>query len=109
MLKSSTTIKAAALPGRVTTHPGDVLAEEFLKPLDMSVNALAMALRVPATRIGAIVKGERSVTADTALRLSRFFGNSPEFWMGLQATHDLTKARMESGRLIERDVQPRAP
>ena len=108
MLKSSTTTKAAPLPDRVTTHPGEVLAEEFLKPLHMSVNALAMALRVPATRIGAVVKGERSVTADTALRLSRFFGNSAEFWMGLQATHDLTKARMESGRSIERDVQPRA-
>lgn len=108
MLKSSTTTKAVPLPDRVTTHPGEVLAEEFLKPLHMSVNALAMALRVPATRIGAVVKGERSVTADTALRLSRFFGNSAEFWIGLQATHDLTKARMESGRSIERDVQPRA-
>jgi addiction module HigA family antidote len=106
MLKSSTITKAAALPNRITTHPGEVLAEEFLKPLNMSVNALALALRVPATRIGAIVKGDRSVTADTALRLSRFFGNSAEFWMGLQATYDLTKARMESGRLIERDVQP---
>jgi antitoxin HigA-1 len=108
MLKSSTTTKTAPLPDRVTTHPGEVLAEEFLKPLHMSVNALAMALRVPATRIGAVVKGERSVTADTALRLSRFFGNSAEFWMGLQATHDLTKARLASGRSIERDVQPRA-
>lgn len=74
----------------------------------MSVHALALALRVPATRIGAIVKGERSVTADTALRLSRFFGTSAEFWMNLQATHDLTKARMENGGAIERDVRPRA-
>ena len=74
----------------------------------MSVNALALALRVPATRIGAIVKGERSVTADTALRLARFFGTSAEFWITLQATHDLTKARMESGGTIERDVCPRA-
>jgi addiction module HigA family antidote len=92
----------------VTTHPGEVLREEFLDPLDMSVNSLAMALRVPATRIGAIVKGERSVTADTALRLGRFFGTSPEFWMNLQAMHDLTKTRKESGVLIERDVNPRA-
>jgi plasmid maintenance system antidote protein VapI len=61
-----------------------------------------------ATRIGAIVKGERSVTADTALRLARFFGTSAEFWITLQATHDLTKARMESGGTIERDVRPRA-
>jgi addiction module HigA family antidote len=92
----------------VTTHPGEVLSEEFLKPLGMSVNALAMALRVPATRVGAIVKGERSVTADTALRLARFFRTSPEFWMNLQAMHDLTKARMERGRAIERDVRPHA-
>jgi antitoxin HigA-1 len=108
MSKSSTTTRGAAAPNRVTTHPGEVLSEEFLKPLDMSANALAMALRVPATRIGAIVKGERSVTADTALRLARFFGTSPEFWMSMQATHDLTKARRERGATIERDVRPRA-
>src|ERR1051325_11001485 len=95
MSKSSTTTSKLRIPNRVTTHPGEVLNEEFLKPLGMSVNALAMALRVPATRIGAIVKGERSVTADTALRLARFFGTSAEFWMNLQATHDLTKARLE--------------
>jgi antitoxin HigA-1 len=92
----------------VTAHPGEVLNEEFLKPLGMSVNALAIALRVPATRMGAIVKGERAVTADTALRLARFYGTSPEFWMNLQAMHDLTKARMESGKAIARDVRPRA-
>jgi|ERR1700675_4909414 len=108
MPKSSTGKKRATGQRRVTTHPGDVLNEEFLKPLGMSVNALALALRVPATRIGAIVKGERSVTADTALRLARFFGTSAEFWITLQATHDLTKARMESGGTIERDVRPRA-
>jgi antitoxin HigA-1 len=84
-----------------------VLNEEFLVPLDMSVNALAMALRVPATRIGAIVKGERSVTADMALRLARFFGTSPEFWMNLQAMYDLTKTRRDSGGKIRRDVRPR--
>jgi addiction module HigA family antidote len=82
------------------------LNEEFLRPLGMSVNALAIALRVPATRIGAIVKGERAVTADTALRLARFYGTSPEFWMNLQAMHDLTKARMQSGEAIARDVRP---
>jgi addiction module HigA family antidote len=92
----------------VTTHPGEVLSEEFLVPLGMSVNALAMALRVPATRIGAIVKGERSVTADTALRLARFFGTSPEFWVNLQAMQDLTKTRRDSGGKIARDVRPRA-
>ena len=108
MSKSSTTTKGAPTPQRVTAHPGEILSEEFLEPLGMSVNALAMALRVPATRIGAIVKGQRAVTADTALRLSRFFGTSPEFWMNLQAMHDLTKARRESGKTIERDVHPRA-
>jgi antitoxin HigA-1 len=94
-------------PNRVTTHPGEVLSEEFLKPLGLSINALALALRVPATRIGAIVKGERSVTADTALWLARFFGTSAEFWINLQAMHDLTKTRMQSGLAIERDVRPR--
>ena len=108
MSKLSTITKGVPTPNRVTTHPGEVLNEEFLKPLGMSVNALALALRVPATRIGAIVKGERSVTADTALRLARFFGMSAEFWINLQATYDLTKARMESGTAIERDVRPRA-
>jgi addiction module HigA family antidote len=108
MSKSSTTTKAIATPNRVTTHPEEVLNEEFLGPLGMSVNALAMALRVPATRIGAIVKGERSVTADTALRLARFFGTSPELWMNLQAMYDLTKARRESGGKIQRDLRPRA-
>jgi antitoxin HigA-1 len=108
MSKSSTTTRGVATPNRVTTHPGEVLGAEFLEPLGMSVNALAIALRVPATRIGAIVKGERSITADTALRLARFFGTSPEFWINLQAMHDLTKARQERGGKIERDVRPRA-
>ena len=108
MSKSSTTTKEVATPNRVTTHPAEVLSEEFLRPLSMSVNALAMSLRVPATRIGAIVKGERSVTADTALRLARFFGTTAEFWMNMQAMHDLTRARAELGVKIERDVRPRA-
>jgi antitoxin HigA-1 len=108
MSKWLVSTKGVATPNRVTTHPGEVLGGEFLTPLGMSVNALAIALRVPATRIGAIVKGERSITADTALRLARFFGTSPEFWMNLQAMHDLTKARRERGREIDRDVRPRA-
>jgi addiction module HigA family antidote len=95
-------------PNRITTHPGEILAEEFLAPLGMSANALALALRVPANRIGAIVRGKRAVSADTALRLARFFGTSPEFWMNLQAMHDLTKAKSESGGAIEADVKPRA-
>lgn len=108
MSKSSTTTSKIATPSRVTSHPGEILKEEFLDPLGMSVNALAMALRVPATRIGAIIKEERSVSADTALRLGRFFGTSAEFWMNLQAMHDLTRTRKESGDSIVRDVNPRA-
>lgn len=108
MSRSSTATKGVATPNRITTHPGEILSEEFLKPFGMSVNGLALALRVPATRIGAIVKGERSVTADTALRLARFFGTRAEFWINLQAMHDLTKARMQNGGAIERDVRPRA-
>jgi addiction module HigA family antidote len=92
----------------VTVHPGEVLGEEFLRPLGLSANALALALRVPATRIGSIIKGERAVTADTALRLARFFGTSAEFWLNLQAMHDLTKAQRENVATIARDVRPRA-
>jgi addiction module HigA family antidote len=94
-------------PKRITTHPGEILADE-LTELGMSANALALALRVPANRIGAIIKGKRAVTADTALRLARFFGTSAEFWMNLQTMYDLTKARAESGRKIESDVRPHA-
>ncbi len=113
MSKSSTITKRSAgkrsaTASRITAHPGEILREEFIKPLGLSANALAIALRVPATRIGSIVKGERGVTADTALRLARFFGTSPEFWLNLQAMHDLTKAQRESGAIIERDVRPRA-
>jgi len=108
MSKSSITTERVGTPDRVTTPPGEVLAEEFLRPLGLSVHALALALRVPATRVGAIVKGERSVSADTALRLARFFGTSAEFWIGLQAMHDLTKTKSEVGETIARDIQPRA-
>ena len=90
---------------RVSTHPGEMLREEFLVPLGMSQNALAMKIRVPATRIGDILHGRRGITPDTALRLARFFGNSPEFWLNLQQMHDLSKARMELGETIEREVE----
>ena len=88
-------------------HPGEILLEEFLKPLEMSMNQLAIALRVPASRINAIVDGERSISADTALRLGRYFGISPEFWLNLQAGYDLRVARRELEEQIERDVRPR--
>ncbi|SEN42338.1 addiction module antidote protein, HigA family [Paracoccus alcaliphilus] len=75
------------------SHPGEVLAELFLQPLDMSAGALAKRLDVPRTRIERLVKGVTPVTADTALRLSAFFGNTAEFWMNLQRAYDLTEAR----------------
>jgi len=77
---------------RVTTHPGEMLREEFLKPLNMSGSALARELGVPPNRISMIVSKGRSMTADTAIRLGRYFGMSPEFWMNLQAMYDLTSA-----------------
>jgi addiction module HigA family antidote len=90
---------------RVTTHPGEMLREEFLLPLGISQNALAMKIRVPATRIGDIVHGRRGITPDTALRLARFFGNSAEFWLNLQQMYDLSKARIELTKTIEREVE----
>jgi antitoxin HigA-1 len=90
---------------RVTTHPGEMLREEFLVPLGISQNALAMRIRVPATRIGDIIHGRRGITPDTALRLARFFGNSPEFWMNLQQMYDLSKAKLELNQRIEREVE----
>jgi antitoxin HigA-1 len=82
-----------------------MLREEFLVPLGISQNALAMKIRVPATRIGDIVHGRRAITPDTALRLARFFGNSPEFWMNLQQMYDLSKAKIELSKTIEREVE----
>ncbi len=78
---------------RVTTHPGQFLLEEFLKPFGMSARALASALGVPPNRITEIINGERSVTADTAIRLGRYFGTSGEFWLNLQVAYDLSRAR----------------
>ncbi len=81
-----------------------------MAPLGLSANALAMALRVPATRVGAIIRDDRprAVTADTALRLARYFGTTPEFWLNLQTAHDLSLTVAEAGARIERDVEPRA-
>ena len=77
---------------RITTHPGEVLAEEFMIPLHLSARALAAALRVPPNRVAAIVRGERSVTADTAIRLGRHFGTTSRFWLNLQQAYDLSVA-----------------
>jgi antitoxin HigA-1 len=90
---------------RVLPHPGKILWEEFLKPMGLSGNALALALRVPANRITGIINGSRGVSADTALRLARYFGTTPQFWINLQTGHDLTRANMESGKKIAAEVR----
>lgn len=89
-------------------HPGEILREEFMAPLGLSMNKVAMALRVPVTRIADIVNEKRGITADTALRFARYFNNSATFWMNLQSRYDLEVAEDEIARQVERDVQPLA-
>ena len=81
---------------RIRTHPGEVLREEFLIPLGLSARALAKALGVPANRITEIMRGERDVSADTAIRLAHYFRTDPRFWLNLQAAHDISKAQVEN-------------
>ncbi|MCB8988517.1 MAG: HigA family addiction module antidote protein [Ardenticatenaceae bacterium] len=85
-------------------HPGEVLLEEFLKPMDLSQNRLAVDIRVPPRRINEIVQGKRRITADTALRLARYFNMSAEFWLGLQMDYDLDVATDEIGARITKEV-----
>jgi antitoxin HigA-1 len=99
---------------RIRTRPGKILREEFMKPLGLSANALALALQVPATRIGDILRDRsegrgkpRAVTADTAIRLARYFRITPQFWLNLQSAYDLSVAMAEHGPAIERNVHPR--
>ena len=87
-------------------HPGEVLLEEFIKPMNLSQNRLAIDIGVDARRINEIVLGKRAVTADTALRLSRFFGNSPQFWLGLQTQYDIDVAEDHLGKRLDREVRP---
>jgi antitoxin HigA-1 len=88
-------------------HPGEILADE-LKEIDMSANALAIELRVPANRITEIINGKRDITSDTALRLGHYFGMSPRFWMNLQTTYDLRKAEIEAAsKDMLRSITPR--
>jgi addiction module HigA family antidote len=89
-------------------HPGEVLLEEFIKPMKLSQNRIAIDIGVDARRINEIVLGKRSVTADTALRLARYFGNSPQFWLGLQNQYDLDIAEDQLGKRLEREVRPLA-
>ena len=93
---------------RKPVHPGEMLREEFMAPLGLSANKLAIELRVPVTRITEIVNERRSMTADTALRLERYFATSAEFWLNLQKTFDLLSARQANGKQIEESIVPRS-
>jgi addiction module HigA family antidote len=87
-------------------HPGEILREEFMQPFGLSMNRMAMDLRVPVTRIADIVNEKRGITADTALRFARYFNNTPSFWMNLQTRYDLEVAEDEIAAKVERDVLP---
>jgi addiction module HigA family antidote len=87
-------------------HPGEILFEEFMKPLSLSMNRMALDLRVPVTRIADIVNERRGITADTALRFARYFKNTPTFWMNLQTRYDLEVAEDKIAAKVLRDVQP---
>ena len=87
-------------------HPGEILSEEFLKPMELSQNRLALAIGVPSRRINEIVLEKRGVTADTALRLARFFNMSPQFWLGLQMDYELDLAEDALSKRLEKEVRP---
>ncbi len=108
--KSSTTIRKCARAGQLLDPipPGEILREEFLGPMNISINQLARDLGVPANRISAIVNGKRAITADTALRLGTYFQVSPELWLDLQSDYDLRVLRRTAGPRIAAQVRPRA-
>jgi len=91
-----------------TIHPGEILRDEFLKPMGLSVYGLANDIKVPRSRVNDIIRGRRAITTDTALRFGRYFGTSSEFWVNLQARHDLDVADRNLRKKIEREVKPRA-
>jgi len=90
-------------------HPGEVLSEEFLRPLGISQNRLARELKMPPRRVNEIVLGKRAITPDTALRLARYFGTSERFWLGLQLDYDLEEAQRAVGERVQQEVNPMAP
>ena len=110
MSKSPTTIEHAPILNLPPIHPGEILRDELdeLDELGLSANALARALDVPPNRITEVLNGTRAVSADTALRLARYFGSSARFWMNLQLSFDLAVAEQEHGDMIARQVRPRA-
>jgi addiction module HigA family antidote len=89
-------------------HPGEVLKLEFLEPLELSINALSQEIKVPRTRLNDIVRGRRGITADTAMRLARYFGVSAHFWMNLQSHYELEVAEETLGKRLGREIRPRA-
>jgi addiction module HigA family antidote len=89
-------------------HPGEILREDVLIPLGMSMNQLAKALHVPTGRLSEIIKGQRAITADTSLRLGRYLGSSPRFWLNIQMQYDIDTALTAKEKTIEREVKPRA-
>ena len=96
----------ASVSGTRPVHPGRILHNQYLLPLNLSAHALAVALRLPAPRINDVVRERRGISPDTALRLARYFGNHAEFWIGLQGEFDLGVARKAAGRTIDREVVP---
>ena len=92
--------------GMRPVHPGEILREDYLVPLSMSANALAKALNVPAPRVNDIVRERRGITADTAMRLARYFGGDARSWLNLQAAYDLRVAEIENAKRIEREIIP---
>lgn len=94
--------------GMRPVHPGEVLVEEYMRPLGLSANALAQALHVTPARINEIARKRRGITADTALRLARYFGGDPQSWLNLQSMYDLRRAEDGHGRRIARSIAPRA-
>jgi addiction module HigA family antidote len=99
---------ASRRKARKPIHPGEILLEDFMKPLDVSINRLARDIAVPPGRVSAIVNGKRAITADTALRLGKYFNVSPEVWMGLQADYDLRVAQRAIGAEVDKRVQRHA-
>ena len=94
--------------GMRPVHPGEVLLEDYIKPMGISVRAVAMALHVPYSRLSEIIKGQRGVSADTALRLERYFGSEARGWLNLQAAYELRVAEIENGKGIAKEIQPLA-
>lgn len=94
--------------GMRPVHPGEVLMEDYIKPMGVSVRAVALALHVPYSRLSEITKGQRGVTADTALRLERYFGSEAQGWLNLQSAYDLRVAELAAGKTIAREIEPLA-